>query len=111
MSGFSLGRTREKNLARWRQAWAERGARELEKQGLKLEAERWRYGHLTNEQQREKALERGDIEWAEKKAQEATHHLGPTANAMERRGEKSDRGNLNRAAQEVNELEAGTSMR
>lgn len=95
---------KEKDLARWRQAWAERGARELEKQGLKLEAERWRYGHLTNEQQREKALERGDMEWAEKKAQEATHHLGPTANAMERRGEKSDRGNLNRAVQEVNSL-------
>ncbi len=95
---------KEKDLARWRQAWAERGARELEKQGLKLEAERWRYGHLTNEQPREKALERGDMEWAEKKAQEATHHLGPTANAMERRGEKSDRGNLNRAVQEVNSL-------
>jgi ATP-dependent exoDNAse (exonuclease V) alpha subunit len=97
---------REKNLAQWRQSWADRGARELAKQGFTVEAERWRYGHLTNEQQRQKALQRGDMEWAEKKAQEATHHLGPEANAMERRGEESDRGNLNRAARQAKDLAA-----
>ncbi len=97
---------REKNLAQWLQKWAERGARELEKAGFKVEAERWRYGYLTNEQQRQKALERGDTEWAERKAQEPTQHLGPEANGMERRGEKSDRGNLNRAARQVNNLNA-----
>jgi len=97
---------REKNLAQWRQAWAERGARELEKQGFTVEAERWRYGHLTNEQQRKKALERGDIAWAEKKAQEPTQHLGLEANAMERRGEKSERGNVNRAKRQARELAA-----
>jgi hypothetical protein len=95
---------KEKNLSRWRQAWAERGAKELEKSGFKVEAERWRYGHLTNAQQREKALQRGDIEWAEIKAREATHHLGPIASEMERRGEQSDRGDLNRATRQVNEL-------
>jgi hypothetical protein len=92
---------REQNLAQWHQKWAERGARELEKHGFKQEAERWRYGYLTNEQQREKALERGDAEWAEIKAREATTHLGPAANAMERKGERSDRGDINRAAREV----------
>jgi hypothetical protein len=95
---------RETNLARWREKWAERTARELEKHGFKTEAERWRYGHLTNEQQRDKALERGDTEWADIKAAEATKHLGPTASAMERSGEQSDRGNHNRAARQVGEL-------
>jgi hypothetical protein len=97
---------RQKNLSRWREAWAERGARELEKQGFSVEAERWRYGYLTNPQQREKALQRGDIEWAEIKALEATHHLGPAASEMERRDEQSDRGDLNRAAQNINDLNA-----
>ena len=97
---------REKNLAAWRMNWAERGARELEKQGFTQEAERWRYGHLTNEQQREKALERGDMEFAELKAREATKHLGPAASAMERRGEQSDRADLNQAPQHLQDLEA-----
>lgn len=95
---------REKNLARWREAWADRTARELEKQGFKTEAERWRYGHLPNEKQRQKAVERGDIEWAERKAEQPTKHLGPKANAMERRKEPTDRGDLNRAAKNLNEL-------
>ena len=95
---------REKNLALWHEKWAERGARELEKAGFKVEAERWRYGHLTNEQQRQKALERGDTEWADIKAREASQHLGPAASAMERRGENSDRENRNRAVRELNEL-------
>lgn len=93
---------RKKNLAQWREKWAERAARELEKNGHTQEAERWRYGHLTNKQQRQKALERGDTEWANIKAREATHHLGPAANGMERRGEQSDRGELNREANHFN---------
>lgn len=95
---------RKKNLALWREKWAERTARELEKHGFKTEAERWRYGHLTNAQQRRKAIERGDLEWAEKKAQEPTKHLGPEASAMERRQEQSDRGDVNRAAQNMGDL-------
>lgn len=95
---------RQKNLEQWHRAWAERTARELEKAGFHTEAERWRYGYLTNEQQRRKALERGDREWAEEKAKEPTKHLGPKASAMERRAEETDRGKLNRAAQEVGGL-------
>ncbi len=86
---------RKKNLADWREKWAERGARELEKAGFKLQAERWRYGHLTNDQQKKKALARADMEWAEIKGQEAKKHLGP-ASAMERRGTATERGNFNR---------------
>lgn len=93
---------KEKNLAQWRRAWADRCARELEKIGDTLWAERWRWEYLANEQQREKALERGDLEWAEHKAREATKHLGPKASAMERRGEQSDLGDINRAAQDIN---------
>lgn len=110
VSGDGLGERvftyadKEKDLERWREKWADRCARELEKAGYKTEAERWRYGYLTNAQQREKALQRGDMEWAEEKAGQATHHLGPKASAMERRGEKSDRGDLNRAAREINGL-------
>jgi hypothetical protein len=80
------------NLATWREKWAERGAKELEKAGFEVEAGRWREGHRTQEQQCEAALERGDLEWAEKKSQEATKHRGPTVDAMERKGPETDRG-------------------
>lgn len=99
-----IWKDREKNLESWREKWAERGARELEKAGFKVQAERWRYGYLPNEQQREKALERGDEEWAAKKGQEATTHLGPAASGIERRGERSDRGDINRARRETGTL-------
>jgi hypothetical protein len=95
---------RHKNLDDWRRKWAERCARELEKAGFKVEAERWRYGHLPQEQQRQKALERGDLEWAEEKAKEASKHVGPKATAMERNGKPTDRGDLNRAVHRRNGL-------
>jgi len=95
---------RKKNLANWREKWADRCARELEKAGFKVEAERWRYGYLPQEQQRQKALERGDLEWADIKAGEPGHHLGPKATAMERRKQPSDRGELNRTVARVNGL-------
>lgn len=79
------------------------GARYLENAGHKIEAERWRYGYLTNPEQREKALERGDHEWAEKKAHEAGKHRGPNADAMERKGIETDLGNANREIQQCNE--------
>ncbi|MGH7970279.1 MAG: MobA/MobL family protein, partial [Limisphaerales bacterium] len=86
-----------------RERWAELGARYLENAGFKIEAERWRYGHLTNPQQREKALERGDREWAERKAQDAGKHRGPNADAMERKGIETDLGNASREVQQCNE--------
>lgn len=93
----------EQHLEQWRDKWAEIGARYLEKAGHQQEAERWRYGHLKNELQREKALERGDTEWAEIKNEEATKHRGPVVDAMERRGEETERGNIHRDTNERNE--------
>ena len=86
-----------------RERWAELGARYLENAGFQIEAERWRYGHLTNPQQREKAVERGDHEWAEKKAQEPGKHRGPNADAIERKGIETDLGNASREIQQRNE--------
>ncbi len=93
-----------------RERWAELGARYLENAGFKIEAERWRYGHLTNPQQREKALERGDHEWAERKGQEAGKHRGPNADAMERKGIETDLGNASREIQQRNEDRAQLRM-
>lgn len=92
-----------------RERWAELGGRYLENAGFKIEAERWRYGHLTNDEQREKALERGDREWAEKKAQEPGKHRGPHADAIERKGIETDLGNASREIQQRNEDRAQLS--
>ena len=93
----------DKQLEQWRGKWAEIGARYLEQAGHHQEAERWRYGHLKNELQREKALERCDTEWAEKKAQEASTHRGPVVDAMEKNGQQTDRGNIYRDTNERNQ--------
>jgi hypothetical protein len=90
-------------LEQKREKWAELGARYLENAGHKIEAERWRYGHLTNPEQREKALERGDHQWAQKKTQEAGKHRGPNADAMERKGIETELGNASREIQQRNE--------
>jgi MobA/MobL family len=84
-----------------RERWAEINARYLEKAGHKIEAERWRYGHLRQEVQYQKAVERGDMEWAEKKAKEASKHRGPKVDAMEKRGVETDRGNVYRDAKDT----------
>jgi hypothetical protein len=93
-------------LDHWREKWAELGARYLEKAGHKIEAERWRYGHLTNPEQMKKALERGDHEWAERKAREASKHRGPQVDAMEKRGVETDRGNIYRDMEDRADLPA-----
>ena len=87
----------------WREKWAELGARYLEKAGHQIEADRWRYGHLTNEQQRDKAIERGDSEWAEMKDREASKHRGPHVDAMEKKGIETERGNIHRDTYAQNE--------
>ena len=78
------GKDREWNsrqtLAEWRQAWAETQNRHLA-QALGPNAP----------QVSHKSLEDRGIN------REATIHLGPTASAIERKGERSDRGDVNRA--------------
>jgi hypothetical protein len=89
-------------LQQKRESWANITARYLENEGQKVEAERWRYGHLKQEIQREKALERGDHEWAEKKAKEAGKHRGPQVDAMERRAIETDLGKASREVEQRN---------
>ncbi len=81
---------------RWRQQWAELGARYLQKAGHALEAERYKVGHLTLERQRQAAVERGDLAHAEALDRVPTRHLGPQRSAMERRGVETDIGNAYR---------------
>ena len=78
----------------WKQKWAERGAKELRKAGLDIEADRWAVGYLSQEEQHKEALRRGDLEFARTKDQAATKHLGPGATAIDRKAEQQGRGEL-----------------
>src|SRR2546430_3938788 len=53
-----------KALLHMRERWAELGARQLERAGFKVEAERGKHGHKTLAEQRTAALARGDAEVA-----------------------------------------------
>jgi hypothetical protein len=81
----------KEQLVQWRERWAEMGARALERAGHSLDAERWRHGHQTLEEQRAAALERGDKEFAEHLDRQATTHRGPFVDAMERKGQATER--------------------
>jgi len=97
-------------ILRWKEKWAERGAKELRKAGFEIEADRWSVGHLNLERQRQAALERGDLAYAATLDREPTKHRGPAVSAMERKGMETDRGNIERetytAAQETAKLRA-----
>jgi hypothetical protein len=81
----------------WRQRWAELGATRLRQLGREIAAERWKAGNLTIEEQRGAALARGDREWANRfKDRAPSVHLGPSATALERRGQKTEIGRHNR---------------
>lgn len=87
-----------------REAFACIGADALEAAGHHIEAERYRVGHKTLEEQYAAALLRGDAPWAEHlRDREATVHMGPHATAMERQGQKTDLGDLNREITARNE--------
>jgi hypothetical protein len=73
-------------LEKWREDYAEKGAKLLERAGFEIEAERFRNGHLTLSEQREKAIERGDLEFAESLDRAPTTHKGPEICQMEKRG-------------------------
>jgi len=95
-------------LLRWKEKWAERGAKELRRAGFEIEADRWAVGHLPKEQQRQAALERGDLAYAEKLNEPATQHKGPAVSAMERKGIETERRKIQReefeAARELTKL-------
>jgi hypothetical protein len=86
-----------------RERWAELGARQLERAGYEVEAERWRHGHKSLKQQEAAALERGDLEYAEQvRDREPTTHVGHVATAIERKGRVSERGEINREVEARN---------
>lgn len=90
-------------LAEIREKWAELGARQLERAGYEVEAERWRHGHKTLQQQEAAARERGDLEYVEQvRDREPTTHVGHVATAIERKGRVSERGELNREVEARN---------
>jgi MobA/MobL family len=104
-TGFAKGKLleldKEETLEHWRERWAEIGAKQLEKMGFTLEAERWRHGHRTMEEQKAAAIERGDLEFAATCEQPATQHIGRAALEIEARGEHSDRVQTIRDEQEL----------
>jgi hypothetical protein len=93
---FSSLENREETLKHLKERWAELGARQLERAGLDVDAERWRHGHKTLAEQSALARERGDFEYAERCDREPTRHLGPLATEIERDGRSSHRGDENR---------------
>ncbi len=96
-----------KEIEALRSIWADLGAEHLEKAGLQLEADRYRHGHKTLDAQRAAAFARGDLAFADSLDREATIHLGPGASGMERKGDTTELGDLNReiAARNVTRTE------
>lgn len=98
--GFAPTKARDQNtkeqFEEWRENWAHQLSRHLRRHGFELEGERMAHGHLSQEEQREKALERGDLEYAELKAAPAQIHMGKHATALEREGIETDKGDHNR---------------
>jgi hypothetical protein len=76
-------------LEKWREDYSHKSSKLLERAGFEIEAERFRYGHLTLEKQREKAIERGDFDYAESLNRDPTTHKGPQICQIEKRGDIS----------------------
>ena len=103
---FSGNETRTEALIGLKKKWAELGARQLDRLGLTVEAERWRHGYQSLPEQRELALARGDTAYAQECFREPTRHLGPAASAIQRKGQTTERSAEYEATQERNQLRA-----
>ncbi|POZ49677.1 MobA/MobL family protein [Methylovulum psychrotolerans] len=105
---FSDLKQRGETLKGFKQKWAELGARQLERNGLGLEhghheADRWRHGYKTLNEQAKIATARGDLTYAtECQFREATKHVGVAAVSMERKGKQTERGDLHRETETRN---------
>jgi hypothetical protein len=103
---------REAALFAMRERWAALSAKQLERAGLPLEAERWRHGHLTLPKQEALAQQRGDMEFVERVAErEPTKHLGRAAVALERKGIETERGDALRDTEQRNEQRQSAAIR
>lgn len=87
--GFTGNKLREwkviELLKERRESWAIECSNMLSVAGLNIEAVRWRYGYLTLEEQRKKALERGDYEYAEACNHPPTTHEGVAIRNIKRK--------------------------
>lgn len=101
--GKRLPEMTPEQIERLREKWAERGERELRKAGFEVEADRWSVGHLSLAEQRQAAIERGDLAYAEMLDKEPTKHRGTGASAMERKGQETDRGSAERETADANQ--------
>ena len=108
--GFCGNKVREWNkkslLKEWREHWSIACFNKLWALNMAQEAYRWRYGYLTLKQQYNRAMERGDIEYALQACDhEPTRHKGFAICALERKGIHSyvleDRENERLAAEKV----------
>jgi hypothetical protein len=81
-----------------RERWAQ-----LSNQALARHGHEARIDHRSLAAQREEAQQRGDAEKAAELDREPTKHLGVAATAMERRGETTDLGDINRRIAEAAE--------
>jgi hypothetical protein len=101
-TGFATKKDRSWNgvdlVEQARESWADHANRALEREGREI-----RLDHRSLVAQRADALARGDDDQARKLDREPEPKLGPTAHAMEQRGEKTERGDLRRHVQRVNE--------
>ena len=89
--GFCGNKVREWNqkslLKEWRRKWSMNCFSQFMALKMVQEAYRWRYGYLTLKQQYNKAMERGDIEYALQACDhEPTRHKGVAICALERKG-------------------------
>ncbi len=89
---------------RWKERWSELGADHLERAGFKLEADRFRDGHLSRRERARRAHNRGDLVHYERLLNEPEKHRGPAASAMERSGKRTRQGDLNREIQARNRV-------
>lgn len=95
---FDDRKTGPQLIEKYRESWAVICADKLKERGHGVDAERWRFGHMTKQKQADKAMERGDREYAREVLREAaTVHKGPAVTAMERRGIETEISALNNA--------------
>jgi hypothetical protein len=90
------------DVQRLRLKWAERGERELRRAGYDEEADRWKEAHAKLDVQRDRALARGDKEYAQACDRQPGIHLGPHVRAMEDAGKITRKGDIQRAIQQRN---------
>lgn len=92
-NGFKFKNTewnKRKTLELWREKCADICAFTLQESGHAInEILQWKYGYLTLKKQREKAIERNDLDFAEACNHEPTKHKGVAIHHLEKKGIKS----------------------